>query len=83
MPNSPHTLLEFLISNIVDQKDKVEIILETDSYGGQTLKATVAKEDMGKVIGKSGKTIRAIRNLIKALAIKKSLHVNVVLTEEY
>ncbi len=83
MPNSPKSLLEFLLREIVDAPDKVVISEETDQYGGTLLKTTVAGEDMGKVIGKGGKTIRSIRNLVKAISIKQSIHTNIALTEEY
>ena len=71
------------MQEIVDSPDKVTIDEESDQYGGILLKITVAPEDMGKVIGKGGKTIRAIRNLVKALSIKNSVHTSVALTEEY
>ncbi len=83
MPNSPKKLLTFLLENIVDEPSAILIEDEVDQYGGTVLKTTVSKDDMGKVIGKGGKTIRAIRNLVKTLSIKQSVHTNVVLTEEY
>lgn len=83
MHNTPASLLNFILVNIVDQPEKVSVNEETDSYGGSVLKINVAQEDMGKVIGKSGKTIRALRNLVKALSIKNSVHTTVTLTEEY
>ncbi len=46
------------------------------------IEISVAKEDMGKVIGKRGRTINAIRSLVKAAAIKENLHVEIELMEE-
>lgn len=83
MPTNPKSLLDFTLREIVDSPDKVKIDEEQDQYGGTLLRITVAPEDMGKVIGKGGKTIRAIRSLVKALGIKNSVHTSVALTEEY
>jgi len=74
-------LLLFLISQIVDQPEAVSIKADTDSSGTVILTATVAPEDMGKVIGKGGKIISAIRELIKVKAIKTNQRVRVVLAE--
>ena len=41
----------------------------------------VAKEDMGKVIGKEGRTIQSIRNLVKILAVKENKRVMVEIAE--
>ncbi len=46
------------------------------------IEISVAKDDMGKVIGKRGRTINAIRSLVKAAAIKANLHVEIELLEE-
>lgn len=74
-------LLKFLISQIVDQPDAVEVIETTDETGTVILTATVDPDDMGKVIGKSGKIISAIRELVKVKAIKQNKRVRVVLAE--
>ena len=39
-------------------------------------------EDMGKIIGKSGRIIRALRYLIKLMAVKQGVYVDVVIAEE-
>ena len=46
-----------------------------------TLKITVDKDDMGRIIGKNGKIIKAIRNVMKIPAIKKNIMINVMLEE--
>lgn len=83
MSSSPPVLLEYLAKNIVDNTNSVKINESVDSFGQTNLELSVDKTDMGKIIGKGGKTIRAIRNLIKALSIKQSLRTTVNLTEEY
>jgi len=72
--------LHFIITSIVDNPDAVSIT-ETDEDGILHLTATVAKEDMGKVIGKEGKVIRSIRNIMKIKAVKHNVRLNISLAE--
>ena len=65
------TALSYIINSIVDSPDKVSIAEETEG-DFVTFKVVVDKEDMGKVIGKNGKVIRAIRNVLKIPAIKQN-----------
>lgn len=73
-------LLLYLVSNIVDNPKETEII-ETENMGATVYTIKLKKEDMGKVIGKEGKIIHAIRNLAKVLAIKDGKQVRIELTE--
>lgn len=72
--------LLYIVSAIVDNPKKVTIE-EDEQDGIINFAVTVAKEDMGKVIGKEGKIIRAIRNLMKIPAIKQNKRINIVLNE--
>ncbi|MBI2421141.1 MAG: KH domain-containing protein [Candidatus Levybacteria bacterium] len=72
--------LNLILTSIVDKPEEVEI-KEEEQDGFITFTLRVAKEDMGKVIGKEGKVIRAIRNVIKILAIKQNKKVQVNLEE--
>lgn len=72
--------LEYIISQIVDEPDKVEIA-EVEDQGITNFNVTVAPADMGKIIGKNGKVIRAIRNVIKISAIKQNKKINISLVE--
>ncbi len=60
-------LLEVVIKNIVDETNAKSI-----SY-----KVKVARNDMGKVIGKQGKMARAIRSVMKAVATKEHTKVTI------
>ncbi|MCL5746839.1 MAG: KH domain-containing protein [Patescibacteria group bacterium] len=73
--------LDYIVSNIVDEPKKVQIN-EEEKDGVITFTITVAKEDMGKVIGKNGKVIKAIRNVIKIPAIKQGKKIYISLAEE-
>ncbi len=72
--------LEYIVTSIVDNKEEVKIE-EADQNGALELTITVASEDMGKVIGKNGKVIKAIRNVIKIPAIKQGKKIFVNLAE--
>ena len=62
-------LLEYLARSLVDNPDEVRVE-ETGSGEQVTLRLTVAKEDVGKVIGKQGRIARALRTVVKASAVK-------------
>jgi uncharacterized protein len=69
-------LLLVLARSIVEEPEKVEVTsTETDSR--VDLQLRVAPEDMGKVIGRGGRTIRAIRTVVKAASVKVEKRVNV------
>ena len=73
------TLLD-IISIIVDDPKAVEV-KEEEQEGVTNFTVTVAKEDMGKIIGKNGKVIRAIRAVMKIPAIKANKRIFIALTE--
>jgi predicted RNA-binding protein YlqC (UPF0109 family) len=62
-------LLEFLAKSLVDHPDQVRVE-ETETDNAVLLRLTVAKEDVGKVIGKQGRIARALRTVVKASAVK-------------
>ena len=69
-------VLEIVIKNLVDNKEKVSIN-EKDNTKTICYEVKVAKEDMGKVIGKQGKMANAIRVLMKSIAGKENKKVNI------
>ena len=62
-------LVEVLAKALVEFPDQVEVT-ETSTEKTIHLRLTVAASDMGKVIGKQGKTANAIRTVVKAAAVK-------------
>ena len=62
-------LLEFLASSLVDNPDEVRVE-ETETDDVVVLRLSVAKDDVGKVIGKQGRIARALRTVVKASAVK-------------
>ena len=69
-----------IVTAIVDNADGIEI-KEEEIEGVTTFTITVAPEDMGKIIGKGGKVIRAIRNVMKIPAIKQDKRIYITLAE--
>lgn len=72
--------LLYIISSIVDNPKKVSI-KEEEKDNIVYFTITLAKEDMGKVIGKEGRVIRAIRNVMKIPAIKQEKRINIALLD--
>lgn len=58
-------LIEFIAGKLVDQPDKIEVTQQEDEET-VTLELRVAQEDLGKVIGKQGRTARAMRAVLAA-----------------
>lgn len=75
-----NTLLH-IISSIVDEPEKIEIE-EKEENGIIQFNVNIAKDDMGKIIGKEGRVIRAIRNVMKIPAIKQEKRINISLVEK-
>ena len=67
-------LVEYIARSIVDHPDQVTVI-ETRTPGRVALTLKVAPEDVGKVIGKQGRIIQAIRTLLKVAAVKEGTKV--------
>lgn len=61
--------VEELVRSVVEFPDQVEIEEEVDG-GVRTFYVRVAPEDVGKVIGKSGRVVSAIRQVVSAVASK-------------
>jgi predicted RNA-binding protein YlqC (UPF0109 family) len=69
-------LLLFLARSLVDDPEKVDVSgRETDSKVSLTLR--VAPKDRGKVIGRQGRIVKAIRAVMKAASVKVNKRVNV------
>ena len=62
-------LVLYLVKSLADHPEKV-VVEESDQNGVVRLQLTVAEEDKGKIIGKQGKVIKAIRSVASAAASK-------------
>ena len=72
--------LEHLVKGIVDNPAEV-VITEKNSRGGTTLEVRVHPEYIGKVIGRNGRTAKALRTVISALA-GRSVRVDLIEADE-
>jgi len=73
--------LHFIVAAIVDSPDAVSID-EQEEEGFLNFIITVDPSDMGKVIGKEGKVIRSIRNIMKVKAMKQDKRIKISLAEQ-
>lgn len=73
-------LVEYVVRNLVSMPEEVQIN-SVDAEGKMMIKVKVAKEDMGRVIGKDGRIIRSIREIVNAYASKNHEKVSVDVEE--
>ena len=73
-------LLETIAKALVDYPDEV-FVNEIEADNALILELKVAKDDMGKVIGKQGRIAKAIRSVVKAAAIKQNIRVVVEIVQ--
>lgn len=72
--------VDYVVKSIVSQPDKVVVTRTVDDMG-VLLTLQVAKEDMGKVIGRSGQTAKSIRILLRVIGSKENTRVNMKIVE--
>ncbi len=73
-------LVEVIAKSLVDDPSAV-VVEEKEKDGELHLELRVAKEDMGKVIGKQGRAAKAIRAIVKAAAMREDKKVTVDIVE--
>jgi predicted RNA-binding protein YlqC (UPF0109 family) len=73
-------LLEFLVRSLVDDPQAVKID-EVDGAAGATLRIHVAQGDVGKVIGRQGRTVKAIRAVLGIVERRLGKRVQVEIAE--
>ena len=67
-------LVETIAKALVDAPDEVRVTEQT-SEKGTLITLSVAKDDIGKIIGKQGRVANAIRSVVKAAGIRQGIHV--------
>ncbi len=72
--------LEYVVKSIVSKPEEVTVTLTVDEMG-VLLTLQVSKEDMGKVIGRSGQTAKSIRILLRVIGSKTNTRVNMKIVE--
>ena len=63
-------LLEYLARSLVDRPDEVSVESFEEDDGTLVLELRVADDDVGKVIGRSGRTVNALRTVVRASSVK-------------
>lgn len=72
--------IEYVVKQIVDEPEAVEVTRRVDDLG-VLITLRVGSNDMGKVIGKSGQTAKALRTLLRVVGSKFDLRVNLKIVE--
>ncbi|MGO3884989.1 MAG: RNA-binding protein [Mycetocola sp.] len=75
-----HSALAHLVKGIVDHPDDVRVVAK-DTARGEVLEVRVNPEDLGRVIGRSGRTAKSLRTLVTALANGRRVRVDVIDTD--
>jgi predicted RNA-binding protein YlqC (UPF0109 family) len=75
-------VLSYLAKSLVDRPDDVSVTaVEEGGEGDIVLELRVHPEDMGKVIGKRGRTAKALRTMVKAAATREGTNATVEIVE--
>jgi predicted RNA-binding protein YlqC (UPF0109 family) len=72
--------IEMIVRALVDNSEAVDI-REVDRSGTVLIEVRVAQEDVGKIIGKQGRTIRALRSLARVVGSKNNRRYTVEIVE--
>ena len=72
--------IEYLVKNLVDQPDKVEVLCSQNERGVH-VQVRVCQEDMGKVVGRKGMTIKALRTIVLSVCARIGQRVELELVE--
>jgi len=68
-------LIEFLARALVDHPDDVSVESFEEDDGTIVYEVRVAEDDVGKVIGRSGRTVNAVRAVVRAAAMREGRRV--------
>ena len=73
-------VLSSIAKTLVDQPEKVQVA-QSSSQGGTVLTITVPREERGKLIGRQGRTVRALRTLVHAASLKTGTHMSLEISK--
>lgn len=69
-------LVKYIVTALVDDKDSVSVTEQ-----GDVITVKVAKDDIGKIIGKQGRIIKSVRSVVKAASAKQGRNCTVEIDE--
>ena len=74
-------LIEFIARSLVENPDAVTVSESEEADGSILVKLAAAQEDMGRIIGKQGRTAKAMRTLLNAKATRENKRANLQIME--
>ena len=74
-------LIEFIAKSLVEKPEAVNVSQEEDDEGNILVKLAAASEDMGRIIGKQGRTAKAMRTLLNAKATRENKRASLQIME--
>jgi len=74
-------LIEFIAKSLVENPAAVSVNEELDEEGAVLIKLSAAQEDMGRIIGKQGRTAKAMRTLLNAKATREDKRASLQIME--
>jgi len=74
-------LVQYLAKSLVSNPDAVEV-KETEGETASVLELKVAKEDLGRIIGKQGRTAKSLRTILNAAASRTNRRIVLEIVEE-
>jgi hypothetical protein len=80
MEHQDKAFLEYVVKSLVDHPEEVKVDRVVDEMG-VLITLDVHPEDMGKIIGRSGNTAKAIRTLLRVVGMKHNARVNLKINE--
>lgn len=75
-------ILQFILKNITTVPDDVKIEEQQEEGDTTNYLITVNPVDVGRIIGKEGKIIKAIRTIMRVIAIKRGVHIRISVVSE-
>lgn len=80
MAEQDREFLEYVVKALVDRPDDVKVSRKVDEMG-VLLTLDIHADDMGKIIGRSGNTAKALRTLLRVVGMKNNARVNLKINE--
>lgn len=74
-------LVEFVARSLVDSPDEVSVTQAGGDASSSVIELRVAPEDLGKIIGRQGRTVRALRTVLSAASSRSSRRVTLDIVE--
>ncbi len=74
-------LIEYIAKSLVENPDEIDISEEAGDDGSVLIKLAAAQDDMGRIIGKQGRTAKAMRTLLNAKATREQKRASLQILE--